>query len=137
MATQNYTVGELEEMVSSEDWHDRYEAARQGFGLDRLVDDICVDVRKEVACQGYGLDKLVDDKYLIVRKEVAKAAGKVNRIDLLKKLQHDEDDWVRGAAYIADSYILSRLIDNKNDEARLAILRTLDETLKKLQAKQQ
>lgn len=42
--------------------------ARQGYGLDILIDDPIADVRMEVAEQGYGLDKLVHDSYYKVKR---------------------------------------------------------------------
>ena len=45
----------------------RLEVAKQGFGLDKLVDDESWKVRLEVAKQGFGLDKLANDEYTAVR----------------------------------------------------------------------
>lgn len=42
----------LEQMVNSGWYHNRMRAAKQGYGLDRLVHDRNVDVRIEVAKQG-------------------------------------------------------------------------------------
>ena len=45
--------------------------AKQGYGLDKLVNDDSWVVRRAVAEQGYGLDKLINDNDLNVRKTVA------------------------------------------------------------------
>ena len=72
MATQNYTVGELEKMVNSEDWHDRIAVVRQGCALDKLVDDENEHVRAAVAESAKEfkredlLDKLINDKSINV-----------------------------------------------------------------------
>ena len=50
----------------------RYEVAKQGYGLDKLINDRNWYVRKEVVKQGYGLDKLINDKDWRVRCAVVK-----------------------------------------------------------------
>ena len=47
--------------------NDKMLLAKQGYGLDILVNDKDYDVRAEVAKHGYGLDKLVNDKDYDVR----------------------------------------------------------------------
>lgn len=49
--------------------------AKQGYGLDKLVNDETIGVRYYVAKRGYGLDKLINDENKDVR-EAAKAALK-------------------------------------------------------------
>lgn len=70
-------------------------AAKQGYGLDILIDDNNRDVRMTVAHQGYGLDKLINDDYWGVRAEIA------NQGYGLDKLIHDEEPKVRLLAYDA------------------------------------
>ena len=120
MATQNYTVGELEEMVSSEDWHDRYEAARQGYALEKLVNDENDCVRRRVAKNAGELgredllDKLVDDEQYIVREAVARHGYALDR------LVDDEDYWVR-MAVAEQNYALDKLVNDRNTNVRKAV----------------
>ena len=67
--------------------------AKQGYGLDILIDDNNRDVRMTVAHQGYCLDKLINDDYWGVRAEIA------NQGYGLDKLIHDEEPKVRLLAY--------------------------------------
>lgn len=67
--------------------------AKQGYGLDILIDDNNRDVRMTVAHQGYGLNKLINDDYWGVRAEIA------NQGYGLDKLIHDEEPKVRLLAY--------------------------------------
>lgn len=69
--------------------------AKQGYGLDILIDDGNRDVRMTVAHQGYGLDKLINDDYWGVRAEIA------NQGYGLDKLIHDEEPKVRLLVYDA------------------------------------
>lgn len=69
--------------------------AKQGYGLDILIDDDNRDVRMTVAHRGYGLDKLIDGDYWGVRAEIA------NQGYGLDKLIHDEEPKVRLLAYDA------------------------------------
>ena len=62
----------LDILINDENWCVRYEVARRGFGLDKLINDEDSEVRYEIARQGYGLDILVNDEYWRVRCEVAK-----------------------------------------------------------------
>ena len=66
---KKYIEDNLDVLVN-DDWHVRKEVAKQGYGLDKLVNDEDEDVRKEVAKHGYGLDKLINDKDWEVRLEV-------------------------------------------------------------------
>ena len=50
--------------------------ARQGYGLDILVNDPKASVREEVAKQRYGLDQLINDKSEAVRKWAMKMKAK-------------------------------------------------------------
>ena len=45
----------------------RIEVAKQGYGLETLINDPEWEVRTAVALQGYGLDKLINDPDLSVR----------------------------------------------------------------------
>ena len=68
---------ELDKLVDSEDFSDRYSAVlNHGYGLDVLVNDPNRWVRCAVAEQGYGLDILVNDKDSEVRS-TAKYAMRV------------------------------------------------------------
>lgn len=53
--------------VDDEHPYVRAEVARQGFGLDKLINDDYWGVRAEIANQGYGLDKLIHDEEPKVR----------------------------------------------------------------------
>lgn len=79
----------LDAEVRSNDWKDRAECAKQGYGLWRLIDDPDFRVRLEVAKQGYALDKLIEDVNPEVRAAVAKQGYK---LDLLLD---DESEYVR------------------------------------------
>ena len=81
----------VDKLVEDEDWCVRHAVARQGYGLEKLVDgERCV--REAVAEQGYGLDKLVDDRDWRVRHAVARQGYG------LDKLVNDEDWNVREVA---------------------------------------
>lgn len=59
---------EQKELVDSEDYLTRAEAALNGLGLDKLVDDLFPYVRKSVAYYEFGLDKLFFDSEWDVRE---------------------------------------------------------------------
>lgn len=65
--------------------------AKQGYGLDKFVNDEDIWVREEVAKYGYGLDILIHDEFEDVRQAVAKHGYG------LDKLINDEDKDVRVA----------------------------------------
>ena len=69
VARQGY---ELDKLINDEDWCVRYEIAKQGYGLDKLINDKNWRVRCEVAKQGHGLDILINDEDYDVRYEVAR-----------------------------------------------------------------
>ena len=71
----------------------RAAVARQGYGLDTLINDKSACVRAMVASNGYGLDKLIHDPMAIVRQEVA---GQGYGLDVLA---HDRDGYVLRAVY--------------------------------------
>lgn len=62
----------LDKLIDDKHWEVRFAVAEQGYGLDKLVNDEHLAVRIVVAKQGYGLDKLVNDEHWVVRREVAK-----------------------------------------------------------------
>lgn len=62
-----YTKEQLDLMLHSKHWPDRWAVARQGYGLDVLVHDEEAIVRVAVAEQGYGLDILAHDDEAKVR----------------------------------------------------------------------
>ena len=57
-------------MVKSDNWRDRLEMAKQGYGLEVLINDEDWSVRTAVARQGYGLDVLINDENLYVQEAV-------------------------------------------------------------------
>ena len=59
----------LENLVHSKYLFERAEAAKQGYGLDVLINDKESCIRLLIAEQGYGLDVLVNDENWIVREE--------------------------------------------------------------------
>ena len=69
--------------IINENGEVRYEIARQGYGLDELIDDEDYDVRCAVARQGYGLDKLVNDENCEVR-DMAKQKSN-NKLKIINK----------------------------------------------------
>ena len=88
----NEVTPDYEAMVHSPWSHDRYLAARHGYGLDKLVDDDEEYVRFGVAERGYGLDKLVNDPDEKIRYEVARQGYG------LMKLIFDKDPYVKQIA---------------------------------------
>ena len=56
-AKDNSVTIDLDWWLNSDDEEARIAAAKQGYGLDKLVNDKDWHVRKEVAKQCYGLDK--------------------------------------------------------------------------------
>ena len=61
---------DIGEWINPDDYHKRCVIAEQGYGLNKLVNDVDADVRIAVAYQGYELDKLAYDEYSFVRKVV-------------------------------------------------------------------
>ena len=64
------TDSEKDKMVKSDNWRDRLEMAKQGYGLEVLINDEDWSVRTAVARQGYGLDVLINDENLYVQEAV-------------------------------------------------------------------
>ena len=62
-------------------WRKRYAQARQGTGLDVLINDENVYVRAEVAEQRYGLDILINDEDSYVRWVAGCVQGCVQAFD--------------------------------------------------------
>ena len=85
--------------------------ARQGYGLDILVNDRDYIVRAAVAEQGYGLDKLVNDKDWPVREAVAKQGY---GLDVLVNDEH----WPVRVAVARHGYGLDKLINDASYEVR-------------------
>ena len=66
------TDPEKDKMVKSNDWEDCLEIAKEGYGLNVLINNEDCLVRMAVADQGYGLNILINDEDCEVRKAVAK-----------------------------------------------------------------
>ena len=64
------TDPEKDKMVKSNYYGDRLKMAKEGYGLDVLINDEDYDVRIAVVKQGYGLDILINDKDWRVREAV-------------------------------------------------------------------
>lgn len=79
----------LETLINDTHWLVRVAVARHGYGLDKLINDEDEDVCVEVANQGYGLDTLVNDPHFKVRGAVAEQGYG------LDVLINDEDEDVR------------------------------------------
>jgi hypothetical protein len=80
---ENGDVENWEELAKNEDWIIREAVAKQGYGLDILINDRDSLVRLEVARQGYGLDKLINDEIFHVREI---AAEKLRELQNQKKI---------------------------------------------------
>jgi len=101
-------------MINSTRTEVRCEAARKGYGLDKLIDDKSYKVRAAVAQQGYGLDKLVNDKYSEVRIAVVEQGYG------LDKLVEDKNIRVR-IAVAKQGYRLDKLVEDENYHVRVAV----------------
>ena len=66
---------------------EKYELINAGKYLDVFVNDSCSLVREKVARQGYGLDKLVDDEDLNVRLVARKMIEKVKESEEMNNEQ--------------------------------------------------
>ena len=106
-----YTTKQLEKMLKSKDCLVRVEAAEQGYGLNRLINDEFYLVRIEVARKGYGLDVLINDENPCVRKAVAEQGYG------LDVLINDRHQWVREAV-ARKGYGLEILINDEFYEIR-------------------
>lgn len=78
--------GREDEVIHSNNEHDRFLAATAGIGLDVLVHDESSLVRAEVAKQGYGLDILVHDVNSYVQIRVAEQGY---GLDILKESEFE------------------------------------------------
>ena len=103
----NSIENKLEELLNSEDWRARLQAAEKGCGLHKLVNDRDENVRRAVALKGFGLDKLVNDESWKVREAVARQGFG------LEILINDES-WVVRATVAIQGYGLDKLINDKN-----------------------
>ena len=116
--TKNFTPygtdSEKDKMVRSNYWGDRLEMAKEGYGLNLLINDEDWRVRRAVARQGYGLDILINDKYCGVRKAVAEQGY------VLDALINDEHWGVRKAV-AKQSYGLDILINDEDYDVRIAV----------------
>ena len=104
----------LDVLINDKNWCVRYEVAKQGFGLDILINDEDCGVRCEVVRQGYGLDKLINDKNRDVRYEVAKQGYG------LDKLINDEDYDVR-CEVARQGYGLDKLVEDEDWKVRYEV----------------
>ncbi len=102
--------------VDSWDLNDRYEAVQKGWGLDVLVGDPFMCIRRAVAEQGYGLETLLDDRDANVRSRIARMGYGLDllvddpaplvRFSVvlqgygLDKLAHDPDESIRHAVSV-------------------------------------
>lgn len=94
--------------------------ARQGYGLDILINDKVWDVRTVVAIQGYRLDILINDEDYHVRAAVARHGYG------LDELINDKDYQVRRAV-VEKSYGLDKLINDESYYVREAVSKYLKE----------
>lgn len=70
---------DLDVSIVDSDWRVRAEVARQGFGLERLIQDESPEVRAAVAEQGYELEMLLEDENEDVREAARMQMGGGNR----------------------------------------------------------
>ena len=102
---------ELDKKIDSADFSERIAAAKQGYGLDMLVNDPIVDVREAVARYGVFHDIMVNDDEYVVRAAIAEQG---NYLDVLI---NDESDAVR-VAVAGQEYGLDKLINDKSADVR-------------------
>ncbi len=107
---------DIDELLSSEDWRKREQAAMYGYGLDTLINDENKWVRVAIAEQGYGLDELINDENMWVRKAVAKQGYG------LDKLVYDKDELVR-ITVAEQGYGLDKLVYDTDECVRVAVAR--------------
>ena len=108
------TNPEKDKMVKSNYWRDRLRMAKEGYGLNILINDGDYDIRREVANQGYGLNILINDEDYDVRIAVAEQGY---GLDILI---NDENLYVRKV--VADQgYGLDTLINDKDWYVRKAV----------------
>ena len=82
---------EKDKMPKSNNWEDRLKMAKQGYGLDVLINDENCYIRVAVIKQGYGLDILINDEDCDVRTAIARQGY---GLDILI---NDEDEEVQEA----------------------------------------
>ena len=104
----------LDILINDEDERVREAVAEQGYGLDKLINDNHGWVRARVAEQGYGLDILINDTHESVRRAVAEQGYG------LDKLINDNIAFVR-AEVARQGYGLDILINDKDDDVRQAV----------------
>lgn len=145
------TEKELDALVDSNIYSERYIAAVQNYGLDKLVSDPDWGVRAQVATNGYGINVLMNDPDEFVRAAVVRYLGQERRKDQreenirilqrfindeskvvrfalaqqgceLDTLMKDDDPFVRaGAAYRASDEQLAILISDEYPNVRIAV----------------
>ena len=114
------TDPEKDEMVKSNDYRDRLEMAKEGYGLDALINDKDEDVRAAIAEQGYSLNVLIKDENCDVRTAVAEQGYDLGT---LVKDKH----WCVREAVARRGYDLDVLINDENEWVREATLSYLKE----------
>ena len=111
------TNPEKDKMIKSNNWRDRYKIAKQGYGLDVLINDEYCDVRTVVADQGYGLNILVNDESEYIREAV------VNQGYGLDILVNDEHWGVRKAVeyYLTSHNLTLEQWKSNQDPSELSV----------------
>lgn len=104
----------LDILINDDDYRVRKAVAKQGYGLDILINDEDIDVRREVANQGYGFDKLINDKDSDIRQILVKQGYG------LDKLINDEN-WKVRIAVAEQGYGLDKLINDDEYSVRKAV----------------
>lgn len=106
--------------VDSWNLNDRYEAVQQGWGLDVLVGDPFMCIRRAVAEQGYGLETLLYDRDANVRSRIARMGYG------LETLVDDPASLVRYSV-VRQRYGLDKLAHDLDESIRHAVSVTLGE----------
>lgn len=101
--------GREDEVIHSNNEHDRFLAATAGIGLDVLVHDESSLVRAEVAKQGYGLDILVHDVNSYVQIRVAEQGY---GLDILKESEFEPLAMIANAMLVLQENNGKSFIDN-------------------------
>ena len=109
------TNPEKNKMVKSYYPKDRLEMAKEGYGLNLLINDEDWAIRRAVVRQGYGLDILINDKYCGVREAVA------NQGYGLPILINDKN-WIIREAAAYQGYGLDVLINDEDCDVRIAVV---------------
>ena len=103
-----------DKMVKSDDWIDRFEMAKKGYGLDILINDEDWKVRETVAKQGYGLNILINDEDWKVRAAVADQGY---GLDILV----NDEDWAVRERVAEQGYGLDILVNDEDWAVRHAV----------------